>query len=223
MIHEVDEAIRSLIREEVAGGNGVEVVFDAPTREWAARRSAPTLDCYLYDLREDLRMRQVGTLVRRGDDGRVEERFPPPRWFRLSYLVTAWTQRPEDEHRLLSAVLGCFAGRDALGPESFDGSIRELGLPVQIQVCRPPEGDRQVPEVWSALGGELKPSVDLALTAPLLPERAVLAAKPVLEPLILVAADAGAAGSPERERRQGRGRRHDGAGPVDAERVRRRR
>ena len=32
-------------------------------------------------------------------------RHLPPRHFKLSYLVTAWTQRPEDEHRLLSALL----------------------------------------------------------------------------------------------------------------------
>ena len=34
------------------------------------------------------------------------QRVIAPRWFKLSYLVTAWTQRPEDEHRLLSALLG---------------------------------------------------------------------------------------------------------------------
>ena len=45
---------------------------------------------------------------------RVIARHLPPRHFKLSYLVTAWTQRPEDEHRLLSSLLGCFLRYDAL-------------------------------------------------------------------------------------------------------------
>ncbi|MCE0445637.1 hypothetical protein LT493_13285 [Streptomyces tricolor] len=41
MIHEVDEGLRRLLGESGLEASGVEVVFDAPTRDWAARRSAP--------------------------------------------------------------------------------------------------------------------------------------------------------------------------------------
>ena len=50
----------------------------------------------------------------RRDEIRVIARHLPPRHFKLSYLVTAWTQRPEDEHRLLSSLLTCFLRYDAL-------------------------------------------------------------------------------------------------------------
>ena len=40
MIGEVDEALRTLVREAV-GSPDVEVVLDAPTKDWAARRNAP--------------------------------------------------------------------------------------------------------------------------------------------------------------------------------------
>ena len=59
MIGAIDEALRSLIRAEVVGSD-VEVVLDAPTKDWAARRNAPTVDVYLYDIREDLRRRERG-------------------------------------------------------------------------------------------------------------------------------------------------------------------
>ena len=66
----------------------------------------PTIDVYLYDIREDLRRRERGLLNEYDEDQtRIIARHLPPRHFKLSYLVTAWTQRPEDEHRLLSALL----------------------------------------------------------------------------------------------------------------------
>jgi hypothetical protein len=47
VIHDVDESLRGLIRQEVGAHGEVDVVFDAPTKEWAARRNAPTSDVYL--------------------------------------------------------------------------------------------------------------------------------------------------------------------------------
>jgi len=59
MIQEVDAALEALVRRDVLNGSRVEVVFDAPTKEWVARRNAPTINLYLYDIREDLSRRQV--------------------------------------------------------------------------------------------------------------------------------------------------------------------
>src|SRR5882757_54581 len=108
MIGEVDSALRALIQNEAVVGTGVEVVFDAPTKDWASRRNTPTIDVYLYDIREDLRRREMGAVNSYDGSGRVQSRHLPPRHFKLSYLISAWTQRPEDEHRLLSALLACF-------------------------------------------------------------------------------------------------------------------
>ena len=132
MIHEVDSALRALVEREV-GTRDVEVVFDAPTKDWAGRRNAPTIDLYLYDIREDLRRRERGLLNEYDDDARVVARQLPPRYFKLSYLVTAWTQRPEDEHRLLSSLLLVLPAlrRAARGPADRaarpDGRARHPG------------------------------------------------------------------------------------------------
>jgi len=168
VIHDIDSALRGLIEDEVLDGAAVDIDFAAPTKDWAARRNSPTIDVYLYDIRQDVTRRAFGRVERR-DDGRVTERRPVPQWFRLSYLVTAWTQRPEDEHRLLSDLLACFLAHDFIPAERLEGPVTELGLSVPIGVALPPSQDRSLSDVWSALGGELKPSLDIAIIAPLLP------------------------------------------------------
>jgi Pvc16 N-terminal domain len=167
VIGEVDSALRALIEREAVGRGDVEVVFDAPTREWAGRRNSPTIDVYLYDIREDLRRRDRGMVNEYdADERRIVARHLPPRYFKLSYLVTAWTQRPEDEHRLLSTLLTTFLRFDALPEELVGGSLAELGLAVPVTVALPPPEDRAFADVWSALGGELKPSIDVVVSAP---------------------------------------------------------
>jgi hypothetical protein len=166
VISKVDDAVRALVRTEVLAGADVDVVLDAPTKEWAARRNAPTVNLYLYDIREDLRRRENGWVEERGPDGTVLARRPTPRFFKLSYLVTAWTQRPEDEHRLLAQLLRCFLRHDALPDELVTGELAATGLQVPITVGLPPPEDRAFADVWSALGGELKPSLDVVITAP---------------------------------------------------------
>jgi hypothetical protein len=185
MITEVDSALRAMVRAAL-GGAEAEVVLDAPTTEWAARRNAPTVNLYLYDLREDLRRRTRGTIETRTPEGVT--RSHPPRYFRISYLVTAWTQRPEDEHRLLEVVLAHLVRHEVL-PD------HELVLPpgadplVQLLVGLPPPEDRGFADVWSALGGELKPSIDVVVVAPLAVQPGPAAGPPVREPLVLDARD----------------------------------
>ncbi|MGY2746757.1 DUF4255 domain-containing protein [Pseudarthrobacter sp. O4] len=166
MIAQIDDALRALVRNEALGASEVEVVFDAPTKDWAARRNAPTVNLYLYDIREDVRRRERGFSEQRGDNGYVRTRRPAPRHFKLSYLVTAWTQRPEDEHRLLDQLLRCFLKHDALPDDLVVGPLAETGLVVPVTVGLPPPEDRAFADVWSALGGELKPSLDIVVIAP---------------------------------------------------------
>jgi hypothetical protein len=182
MIHDVDETIREIVRRDVLNGSGVEVSFEAPTSEWAARQSGPALNFYLYDIREDVTRRWVGQMENRNDRGVVTDRREPPRRYKLSYLATAWTQRPEDEHRLLSAVLGTFIRSDILPEDMLQGSLSHGIDPVSVTIALPPPQDRSLSDVWNALGGELKPSLDLVVTAPFDTQQTFDVGPPVLEP-----------------------------------------
>ena len=98
MIPEIDEALFNLLRTGAVPDKGVEVAFEAPTRDWAARRNGPAVNAYLYDIREDLSRRDGGVQDVRNDQGLIVGRRRPVRFFRLSYLLTSWTTRAQDEH-----------------------------------------------------------------------------------------------------------------------------
>jgi len=114
--------------------------------------------------------------------------------------VTAWTQRPEDEHRLLSALLSCFLRFDAIPPDLITGPLADLGLPVPVTVALPPPEDRSFADVWSALGGELKPSLDVVISAPTHTGQQYAAGPPVQEPTQISLGGVGA--WPPREARE---------------------
>ncbi|MEA2633933.1 MAG: hypothetical protein QOH92_700 [Chloroflexota bacterium] len=225
MIQDVDESLRALVKRDALNGSKADVAFDAPTKEWSSRRNTPTVDLYLYDIREDLEQREVMWQDIRGDarDPRlITERRPPPRRFKLSYLVTAWTQRPEDEHRLLSALLGCFLRHPTMPADALSGTLVESRQPITLNIALPPPQDRSISDVWSALGGELKPSLDLVVNAPFDIKVAMPAGPPVLEePKFSFAGSDGetdqAAGSAARAARGRRGiAAADDAKPVGA-------
>jgi hypothetical protein len=207
MIQDLDESLRTLVRRDALQGSDVDVAFEAPTREWAAHRNTPTVDLYLYDIREDLQRRTVAWEPVRNEDGRVIERRPPARVYKLSYLVTAWTQRPEDEHRLLSAMLLCFLRHERMPDEVLAGTLAGTMVPVLTTIALPPPPDRSLSDVWSALGGELKPSLDLVVTAPFDVQRQQEAGPPVEGGVTLQLGEHG--GWPAEE----------GAGPASDERA----
>ena len=145
----------------------LDIVFDAPTKDWSAHLNGRTIDLYLYDIREDMRRRQSGLYETRDEANRVTARQDAPRWFKLSYLVTAWgTKRPVDEHRTLAAVLRCFLLHDRFPQDVLAGSLADIRVPIPYTCALPPPEDRALSDVWSALGGELKPSLDVVVVVP---------------------------------------------------------
>src|SRR5207248_11797139 len=191
MIQDVDESLRALVKRDALNGSKADVAFDAPNKEWSSRRNTPTVDLYLYDIREDLDQREVMWEDIRGasrDSRLITERRPPPRRFKLSYLVTAWTQRPEDEHRLLSSLLACFLRNPTIPADALSGTLAQARQPIMLNIALPPPQDRSISDVWSALGGELKASLDLVVNAPVAVHRSKAAPPAVLEdPKIVVA------------------------------------
>jgi hypothetical protein len=193
VIHDVDQLLDKLVRREALNGSSVDLVFDAPTKDWVARRSGPCVNLYLYDIREDLQRRVPTWEDSRGKDGQVAGRAQPARRFRLAYLVTAWTQRPEDEHRLLASLLVCMLRNPMLKPGELGGSLDEADLPVYIEVGQPEPQERSLADIWTALGGELKPSLDLVVTAPVVISRSAPFGPPVLAgPVIGLSSTGGA-------------------------------
>ena len=56
-------------------------------------------------------------------------------------------------------------------------------------LCRPPGQERSISDIWSALGGELKPSLDLVVVVPVDPSALLPVGPPVLEAPSLFVSD----------------------------------
>ncbi|MEN3361426.1 MAG: hypothetical protein V7637_5408 [Mycobacteriales bacterium] len=208
MISDVDASLSALLRAEVLQGTETEVVFDAPTTDWASRRSgSPTVDVFLYDIREDPARRDIAMQPQRDMTGRITGRRPGIRHFRLSYLLTAWTRRPEDEHRLLGQLLEALLQFDRVPTDYLRG--RFIEDTIVLNMAQPPAPDRSLADIWNALGGDMKPSLDLVAIAPVRPGRVFEVGPPVLEQQVRVLRRPG--DRPELPS----GVDGDGTGPVD--------
>jgi len=160
VIADLDEALRRLLRRELErhGFEGVDVAFDAPAKDWSGKLTNPTVDLFLYDLREATERASITPTERRGNG--YASMSPPPLRLELTYAVTAWTKAVEDEHRLLSQVLSILFSYRRL-PESLlaEGSFGSAnGLAdAETSVGRPRE---EKADFWSAVGGQYKASID---------------------------------------------------------------
>ena len=162
MLADLDETAQQLLRREFTGRgfDGIEIAFDAPSREWSAQLSSPTVNLFLYDVRQSEDHKPVDWDVRTDDEGRTVETRPPMR-LAASYAVTAWTREVEDEHRLLSQVLAILYAYDTLPPELLAGGLADpvnQPFPLRTRVAEPRQSGS--PEFWSSIGGSYKASLD---------------------------------------------------------------
>ena len=152
-IADLDEGLRGLLRTNLRrhGFDGVEISFDAPSREWAGRLTGPTVNLFLYDIRE-ARDRATSSPEPRGD-----ALLSPPLRLALTYAVTAWTKAVEDEHRLLSQVLAILFSHARLPQDVLGTTPSGVRGPAEAAVGRPREDKA---DFWNAVGGQYKASID---------------------------------------------------------------
>jgi hypothetical protein len=164
MFHDLDEVLRQLLIREIPIRNSeVDVVFDQPTRDWAARLSRPTLDVFLHDIRENLKLRHSQQwIVEQNPDGTATQRRTPVR-VDLHYMITAWANEPDDEHNLLARTLMALFRQPHLPQDLLPESLQDQPRPIPLQVAQVDEF-RNPPDVWNALDNEIRPSVVLTVT-----------------------------------------------------------
>ena len=164
MLADLDETLRGLLKRELErhGFDGVEIAFDAPDKEWSATLSTPTVNLFLYDLREPQDLRPIEWEPRRDDSGAREIR--PPLRIDASYAVTAWTRAVEDEHRLLSQVLAIMYAYPALPGDVVAGTLANGSqrYPLNTRVAQERSDGKS--DFWTAVGGQYKASLDYVVT-----------------------------------------------------------
>ena len=164
MLADLDESLRTLLKRELGGHgfDGVEIVFDAPSKEWAGGLSSPTVNLFLYDVREAVDKRLV-EWEENGGNGDVREERPPLR-VDASYAVTAWTRAVEDEHRLLSQVLGILYAYATLPDDVLTGTLTNGSqeYPIDGRIGQAKGEDKA--DFWTSVGGQYKASLDYVVT-----------------------------------------------------------
>jgi hypothetical protein len=156
---DLDEALRTLLKRELGrqGFDGVEISFDAPSRDWSGKLTGPTVSLFLYDLREARDQAAVSPTERRGNGLAVVT--PPSLRLEATYAITAWSKAVEDEHRLLSQMISILHSYRELPPDLLGPRLDDAGT-IETLVGRPLE---EKADFWTAVGGQYKPSVDFAL------------------------------------------------------------
>jgi len=168
MIADLDETIRQLLIKEIPVKNGeVDISFNQPKREWSARLTKPTVNLFLYDLRENNVLRQhqwdevreqPGVIVRKRSPMRVD----------CYYMLTTWAADPEDEHRLLTRSLMALFRYPILPEDRLVGTMRNPQFEIQARLAA---HDRLTnpAEVWSSLDNEIRPSISYIVSLALNP------------------------------------------------------
>jgi hypothetical protein len=170
MFDDLDETIRRLLMAEMPVKNGeVEISFDQPKREWSARQSKPTLNLFLYDIRENniLRQHQWERLPGNGNDGKAHLKRMP---FRVdcTYMITTWVSVPADDHRLLARCLMALLRFPILPEDRLVGSIRNPPFDIQARLASHDKLTNPA-EVWASLDNEMRPGISYVVTLALDP------------------------------------------------------
>lgn len=163
MLHLLDESLERFLRAAVPlPKREIDISFEAPDSDWSARVSRPTVNLYLWDIRRNLDQRDGGVEIVYDESGRAQRRPPLPR-VDCRYLVTAWTSEVRDEHSLLGVTLGALLLNPVIEPRYLAGPYAGV-VPVPTLEIAASDG-RDNSDFWSALGGQLKPGLDLIVTA----------------------------------------------------------
>lgn len=165
MIDELDEVIRKLLIRELPITNGeVDIAFDQPSREWSARISKPTLNVFLYDVRENQKLRQTQPMWEneKNLDGTITQRRKPVR-VDLHYMITAWAMEAEDEHRLISRTLMCLFRLANLPEDLLTENLKIQNRPIPIMAAQYNELQNPT-EFWNVLDNEMRPAISMLIT-----------------------------------------------------------
>src|SRR5262245_26990455 len=165
MIPGLHESLRRLVYEKARIlPDDVDVCFDAPKREWITSLTRPTLDFFLFDVRENTELRSTSLQSTRGN-GMAQYRMPPRR-FDMRYCVTAISTLVEDEHAMLWRVLATLLKHSELPADVLSDPLRAIAPPLCTQVVTPEESGLLL-DVWSGFEVPPRPALLYVVTVPL--------------------------------------------------------
>ena len=167
MIADLDETIKQLLMQKGAlDSTEVDICFDMPGQEWSAGITKPTINLYLYDIRENHDLRLYDWETERNEDKTATKRRMPVR-VDLTYLITVWTSNVDDEHRLLWYVLAALFRYPLIPTDVYQGELAGTDMLISTLVAQPDGPLRNPADFWASLDNRLKASINYVVTVPL--------------------------------------------------------
>lgn len=155
----VDDALRAFLRTRLPlPADAGDVSFDAPSPEWAAALTRPTVSLFLE--RVDKSDSVARAPQRRFDaNGRPERRTVTAQLVDLTYVLSVWAPDAATEHHLLGRAVSVFAATPALAaptgplavslgsaaapaPFALGGPIKAFAT-ITVTACADPEAEQE--------------------------------------------------------------------------------
>jgi hypothetical protein len=170
MLISVVQTLAHILAEETSINSTEYVDFGHPSHR-REEGAGPTLNLYVYDLRESKQMQHSGRQVER----KVQSGIKPtttninwsPSWFDVSILLTAWDRTALGEHHLLSESLRVLLKHRPLKEDLLLPELKGYGNLSMTVALDPPI---EVGSLWSALNVPLRAGLYLTVTVPLEPQ-----------------------------------------------------
>jgi hypothetical protein len=170
VINDLDDTIKQLLIKNGKLDHGeVDIRFETPAREWSASLSKPTINLYLYDIRENHELRGTEWIIEKNGNNTATKRKNARR-INLSYLVTVWTNNIEDQHALLWTVLSTLIRYPTIPKELLLGQLAKQEYPIITNTAQPDGLFNNPADFWSALDNEIKPSFNYIVILPMDPD-----------------------------------------------------
>ena len=174
MIRDLDLTVRALLDSQALPGSELaraDIVFDLPDPTWRGGLGGLTVDCYLYDVRENPELATAEPLMQRSADRTRAARMRPPARIDCSYCITAWstaTAEPVlEEHRVLAQVIRILLRNPTIPADVLQGSLATQ-IPPYPTIIAAADGIGSQPDFWGALDQQLKPSLNYVVTLAML-------------------------------------------------------
>ncbi len=182
MLHDLNKTLEKvLVQRGNLTANQIDISFEQPNGQWSARLSRPTLNCWCFDLRENLKLRNMEMTTNRS--GNHSKTSLAPRRMDLTYLVTAWAGKIEDEHHLLWRGLAALKRVSSLSPNECEGMLRYQTHDVPLLVADASNITTNLVDLWGVLDNQMRLGftmmatveldVELSIEAPLVLEATI--------------------------------------------------
>ena len=149
MIQDLDDTLKALlVREARLEPGEVDIKFDMPSPDWSGRLSRPTVNLYLYDVRENLELRSNDLYLTRNEERTAGTQRRAPTRVDLSYMISVWAEFISDEHRLLGQILTALLSHPLLPDDVLMGAMRNQPFPVRAWIAQP----ERIPNAWDFWG-----------------------------------------------------------------------